>query len=156
MMRRFVSEMRLAIPPQAVWDYYVNLDHLLHITLPRMHLSVLRADTPLRIGSRVLFCVKRGPVPIHWESQITLFEPPHRFADAQIHGPFRAWIHTHEFLSLEEGRATLVRDSLEWELPGGLLGLLTATARIDEELRDLFAYREKKVREILETQASNP
>jgi ligand-binding SRPBCC domain-containing protein len=47
-------------------------------------------------------------VPIRWQSEITVLEPPHRFVDEQRRGPFRTWHHEHRFAALTEGRTKLL------------------------------------------------
>ena len=55
----------------------------------------------------------------------TLYEPPHRFAEEIIHGPFSRFDHLHEFEKANTGE-TVVRDQLEIRLPwqyGGAPGV---------------------------------
>ena len=49
--------------------------------------------------------------------RITRFEPPTRFVDEMVRGPFRAMRHVHDFE--RRGRGTLMRDSFRYVLPLG-------------------------------------
>jgi ligand-binding SRPBCC domain-containing protein len=147
-MKRFVSQMRLEVPITTVWDFYTNLDNLVRITLPRMHLRVISAELPLRRGSRITFGVRVGMFSFHWVSQLRDFDPPHRFTDVQVKGPFHHWLHQHEFFA--EGETTRVCDTIEVGPPLGIIGSLAETVLLDREIHDLFRYREHMTRKLLE------
>jgi len=146
-MKRFVSEMRVDAPLEKVWAFYSNPNNLPKLTLPNMHLRVLRADTPLRKGSRIVFGVRRGPIHVTWESVIAEFEPPNLFTDLQTKGPFDHWLHRHEFESLDGG--TRIRDTLEFGRPRGILHRMATALFLDHEIHELFRYREKVARRLL-------
>jgi ligand-binding SRPBCC domain-containing protein len=148
-MKRYVSEMRIDAPIESVWNFYTTLDNLSNLTLPHLHLRVLKAEQPLRKGARITFGVRRGPVPVTWESVIDTYDPPHCFVDRQVSGPFRHWVHRHEFESLEGG--TLVRDTIEFGNPRGILGRMAAAVLLDHEIQELFRHRERVVRKSLES-----
>jgi Uncharacterized conserved protein len=54
-------------------------------------------------------------VPIRWRSKITIWEPPARFVDEQVRGPYRLWRHEHLFLEREGG--TVVQDHVRYSVP---------------------------------------
>jgi len=87
---------------------------------------------------------------MRWESQITAWEPPHRFVDEQRSGPYRRWIHEHQFLEHEGG--TKIRDTVQYSAAGGALvnRLLVAP-----DLNRIFEFRRRKVAEIFR-QTSGP
>jgi len=152
-MRQYSSFLRVEAPLENVWNFYTNPYNLERITLPRMRLRVVRADSPMRQGARILMSVHIGPFPMHWESLITDFEPMRRFTDSQVHGPFSRWTHTHEF-EADGAAATQIRDIIHLELPLGLLGQAAGLSFMERELEALFAWREQAVRHILSQ--SNP
>jgi ligand-binding SRPBCC domain-containing protein len=51
-------------------------------------------------------CV-RG-LPLRWRTRINEWQPPHRFVDERLRGPYRRWIHEHTFEPRDGG--TLARD----------------------------------------------
>ena len=59
-------------------------------------------------------------VPFAWRAFVREFDPPFRFLDAQLRGPFARWEHRHRFLTDDNG--TLMEDRLVYRLPLGLVG----------------------------------
>jgi ligand-binding SRPBCC domain-containing protein len=60
--------------------------------------------------------------------------------DRQIRGPYRLWIHEHEFE--EQGGATVCQDRVTWSAPGGPL---VARRLIAPDLERIFAYRRREL-----------
>lgn len=81
--------------------------------------------------------------PLRWRSKITEWDPPARFVDEQIRGPYRLWIHEHRFEERDSG--TLVHDHVRYAV---LLDFLLHRWFIQPDIQRIFAYREKKLREI--------
>jgi ligand-binding SRPBCC domain-containing protein len=63
-----------------------------------------------------------------------------------VRGPYRSWRHRHELRTVDGG--TEVRDRIEYRLRGGPLAPLLAPAH-RLFLRQLFAYRSRKLDELL-------
>jgi len=75
------------------------------------------------------------------ESRHTLYDPPHRFEDAQVRGPFRHWHHRHIIKPHPEG--AMLIDDIEFEPPFALI----SRGFVMRRLRRLFAYRHRVTRE---------
>ena len=60
---------------------------------------------PIRVevGTRIEYRLRLRGVPIRWISEITAWEPPHRFVDRHVRSPYRLWIHEHRFRDSEQG-----------------------------------------------------
>ena len=74
-------------------------------------------------------------------------EPPFRFADLQVRGPYRYWEHTHTFAAVSGG--TEISDHIVYRLPGGPLAPLADRLGHRALLSRLFAYRTKRLTELL-------
>ena len=59
-------------------------------------------------------------------------------------GPYRVWIHRHEFEPTENG--TLVRDRIHYSVPGGWL---IERFFVRKDLEKIFDYRAEQLEEIL-------
>jgi ligand-binding SRPBCC domain-containing protein len=129
---------------EEVFELFSDAHNLTTITPPWLGLRVL-ASRPIemRVGTRIRYRFRIRGFPARWESEITEWEPPRRFADTQRHGPFRHWVHTHEFFD-KDGGAT-ARDHVHYAVPGGraLHHLF-----VREDLRRLFLYRRAQLTRI--------
>ncbi|MFQ3593236.1 MAG: SRPBCC family protein [Gemmataceae bacterium] len=82
--------------------------------------------------------------PIRWRTEITVWEPPFRFVDRQIKGPYRQWIHEHTFEAKDGG--TLMRDRVDYAVPGWILEPLVHAWVVGPDVQRIFAYREQQMR----------
>jgi ligand-binding SRPBCC domain-containing protein len=110
----------------------------------------------LRILSRLRFEMHTGAtieyrlalfgIPFGWLTTIDHWEPPYRFVDRQLRGPYKQWIHTHTFRSERHG--TRMDDRVEYRLPLDLLGR-PALPLIRHQLKRIFDYRESTIQRLL-------
>jgi ligand-binding SRPBCC domain-containing protein len=90
----------------------------------------------MRPGALIDYRLRLRGVPIRWRTAITVWEPPHRFVDEQVRGPYRWWIHEHRFAPAEGG--TLATDAVDYGLRGGRLANRLLVQR---DLERIFAFR---------------
>ncbi len=133
-----------------LFDYYTNLHFLVKMSLPELHLRVVKAELPLRKGSRIKFGMRHTlfPFEVTWLSKIHLFDRNRCFGDIQVRGPFDHWIHTHHFQELEDGLVK-VTDCVEYGTPLGIFGRF-AEGLFDHKLEEQFRYRERILRQDFE------
>jgi ligand-binding SRPBCC domain-containing protein len=91
-------------------------------------------------GETVTWRARQFGMPVSLESRITEFEPPHRFVDEQVSGPFRRFRHEHRFERLGDG-ATLMIDEWEHDAPLGLLGRIVDVVFLERHMRNLLHTR---------------
>jgi ligand-binding SRPBCC domain-containing protein len=103
---------------------------------------VMARGTLLRYRLRV-----RG-IPVSWLTEIKEWDPPHRFVDEQLEGPYALWHHTHTFEPDGTG-GTLMRDEVRYALPLGALGELAHRLLVRGDLERIFDYRAERVPELL-------
>jgi ligand-binding SRPBCC domain-containing protein len=103
-----------------------------------------RGPVVMAPGTHIDYTVRLHGIPFAWQSEITLWDPPHRFVDEQRKGPYRWWTHLHTFEEVDPGR-TIIRDTVRYGVPGGRLvnKLLVAP-----DLARIFAHRRRRLREI--------
>jgi hypothetical protein len=102
----------------------------------------------MKQGALIDYRLRLRGIPIRWQSEITAWEPPHRFVDEQCRGPYRRWIHEHTFAGRDGG--TLARDRVQYAVPGGSLVDYLFVAR---DLKRVFAFRQETLRRIFEQEA---
>jgi ligand-binding SRPBCC domain-containing protein len=81
--------------------------------------------------------------PLRWHTRINVWQPPHRFVDEQIRGPYRLWVHEHTFAAHDSG--TLARDHVCYAVPGGALVNMLFVRR---DIERIFAHRQSKLRSL--------
>jgi len=148
-MPDFRAEITLARPLVEVFDFFVRPANLLAITPPEWKMRLVEAPERLHLGARLVIESRRWGIPQRIISEVTEFEPNTFWTDTQRQGPFRKWAHTHRFESIPGG--TRVIDLIEFEPPGGMLGLIITAGIVERELQGLFAYRDARLRKLLET-----
>ena len=101
-------------------------------------------------GDEVAFRARHFGVVWRMTSRITAYEPPRRFVDEQIRGPFRHLRHEHVFDDLGGGR-TRMTDRMTVGAPFGALGSLVTRMVLGPYLRRLLVRRSAHVRRLAET-----
>ena len=139
----FEREQVIDRPPAEVFEFFSAAGNLQAITPRSLH---FRFESPpparLQAGSEIRYRLKINGVPVRWVSRIADWDPPHRFSDLQVHGPYAYWLHTHTFNALSDGR-TQMRDHVAYRVPFGLLGEAARRLFVERQLRALFDYRER-------------
>jgi uncharacterized protein (TIGR01777 family) len=133
--------------PQAaeeIFPFFGDEKNLEAITPPFLHFQVLGKNTPeIREGTLIDYRLSLHGLPMKWRSRVERWEPGRCFVDIQVHGPFRKWHHTHEFLPL--GGGTLFSDRVLYRLPFGWLGNILAGWKVKRDVAAIFAYRRRKI-----------
>ena len=112
-VRHFLSELWLPRPREEVFAFFSDARNLDAITPPWVCFRMLTpAPVEMKAGALIDYKLRVHGIPIRWRSKITEWEPPVRFVDEQLRGPYRLWIHEHEFESRDGG--TLVRDYVRY------------------------------------------
>jgi ligand-binding SRPBCC domain-containing protein len=108
---------------------------------------------PPRLAAGVVLDFRLRWLPIAWRVMIREFDPPYRFVDVQLRGPFARWEHRHRFVDgpandqLGGAPGTWVEDRVTYRFPGGALGRLAHALGGGRRLRGLFDYRDQRLRE---------
>jgi ligand-binding SRPBCC domain-containing protein len=144
----FEATQTFSRPVAEVFDFFCRPANLVRISPPELHLALVEGPERVELGSRIVLKGRRWGISQRVVSQITAFEPEVSFADEQVEGLFRLWKHTHRFEALPEG-GTRTTDSIEYESPGGALGLIVTNRFIDNDLRWVFDYRHQRLSELL-------
>jgi ligand-binding SRPBCC domain-containing protein len=147
-MPRFETSQDFAFPVGRVFDVFSRPAHLERVMPPDLHFRVLEAPERLELGSRVTVQGRRWGLGQRVTSAVTEYEAGVCFVQEQVSGPFRRWAHRHEFAALADG-GTRVRESIDFEPPGGVLGLQLPAAAVERELARVFAHRREKWAELL-------
>ena len=142
-------ETHISAPIEQVFDLTRDLD--VHArTVPHTHERATGATDGRRIGpgDTLTFEASHFGVRQRLVSRITAFERPTLFADELVSGAFKSLRHTHMFEAVDGG--TLMRDSLEFTSPLGLLGKIADTLFLERYMRRFLETRNRNLKRIAE------
>ncbi len=140
------TRVRLPRPRPEVFAFFADAGNLEAITPPWLHFHIVTPQPiAMRQGALIDYHLRLRGLPITWETEITAWDPPRRFVDEQLRGPYRLWIHEHTFE--EDGDGTIVNDYVRYAIPFGFLGRLANRVMVARDLRVIFGYREARLRE---------
>ena len=134
-------------PREEVFRFFASADNLGVITPPELHFEITTAPPiEMKEGTRIDYRIRLYGIPMTWRTLIDRWDPPYLFQDTQLQGPYRTWIHRHEFHDL--GEATRVVDRVWYRLPA--LGPLNAMVHplVRKQLDQIFDYRADAVRQV--------
>jgi ligand-binding SRPBCC domain-containing protein len=144
---RLACEVRLPAPIEDVFRFFADASQLERLTPDWLKFSIVTpAPITMEEGTLIDYKLRVHGLPLSWRSRITLWEPPFRFADEQLRGPYRRWYHVHTFQ--QDGEGTICRDDVEYSVPGGSL---MHSLFVKRDLNEIFAYRTKVLREVFST-----
>ena len=139
-------EQRLEAPPETVFPFFADARNLEAITPSLLRFRLLTPEpVEMRSGTFLQYALRVRGVPVRWDTLIQDWEPPHRFVDVQVRGPYRLWHHTHELVALDGGRATLMRDTVRYAVGFGVLGEVARRALVARDVEAIFAFRAERV-----------
>ena len=129
-----------------VFAFFADPLNLEAITPPLLRFAVVTpAPIAMGVGTFIQYRLRLHGVPVRWDTLIQEWEPPLRFVDVQVRGPYRLWHHTHELVALDGGRATLMRDTVRYAVGFGALGEVARRALVLRDLEAIFAFRAERV-----------
>lgn len=116
----FSAELLLPRPRNVVFPFFANARNLETITPAWVQFQILTpGEIEMRPGALIDYRIRIHGIPVRWRTEITLWDPPYRFVDVQLRGPYRRWVHTHTFEEHPEGTRCL--DHVEYAVWGGSL-----------------------------------
>jgi ligand-binding SRPBCC domain-containing protein len=140
----FSAELWLPRPITDIFPFFSEARNLQELTPPWLNFQVLTPDPiVMRPGALIDYRIRIHGLPIPWRTEIKEWNPPHRFVDVQLWGPYTLWHHTHTFT--EEEKGTLCRDDVRYRPRGGALMNWLFVRR---DVERIFHYRQKRLLEI--------
>lgn len=145
-MPQFQAETVLPAPLDRVFPFFSDAANLGRITPPSLGFQILTpSPITMQEGTLIDYRINLHGIPMKWRTLISKWNPPHDFVDEQLRGPYRAWIHHHEFTALPNGR-TRMRDTVHYSLPFAPFSAV-ALPFVRHEITGIFAFRQKVMSE---------
>lgn len=136
-IREFQSEIWLPLPPAELFPFFADAANLDAITPPWMDFRIVTPrPIEMREGTLIDYRLRVRGIPLRWRTRINAWQPPHRFADEQLRGPYRQWIHEHTFEAKDGG--TLARDAVRYAVP---FDFIAHRWLVRPDVERIFAYR---------------
>jgi ligand-binding SRPBCC domain-containing protein len=141
----FVQQVPRELPE--VFAFFARAENLETITPSWLSFKVRSVNpAPICKGTLIRYTLRLHGIPLRWTSEIVEWEPPHRFVDLQLRGPYKLWRHEHRFEARDGG--TLITDTVKLALPLGPLGHLAYNLKVRSDVREIFAFRETKIHQL--------
>ncbi len=141
----FQSRLVLPRPAEEVFEFLATPANLIQVAPPEAHLQLVSGPERLELGATFVCKSKHLGVSQHIAVEVIDFRPGQVLIIQQQRGPLKKWVHATLFADAPEG--TEMHDRIDFEPPGGLLGLLVTAQFIDRTLHSTFRYRDSKLRE---------
>jgi ligand-binding SRPBCC domain-containing protein len=146
---RIVVETSIAAPIERVFDVARDIDvHVATQAGRREEAIAGRTTGRIGIGETVTFRAHHLGVTMTLTSRVSVFDPPTRFVDEQVRGPFASFRHEHMFRSTATG--TVMTDDWTHRSPLGLVGRIVDAVVLDRYLRRQLIARAKAIAKIAE------
>lgn len=141
----FTAELWLPLKREEIFPFFADAGNLEAITPPWVNFHTL-TPTPIQMqaGTLIDYQLKIHGIPVKWRTRINAWEPPYRFVDEQLRGPYLKWVHEHTFETQNGG--TLCRDRVDYAVPGGWL---IDKLFVRRDVERIFAYRRERIAELL-------
>jgi len=147
-MRIFTVEREQLLPgrPEEVFPFFADARNLEAITPPILRFEVVTPGAiDLRVGALIQYRLTLRGIGVNWLTSIQAWDPPHRFVDQQVRGPYALWHHTHDFAPTPDGNDTIMRDTVRYAVGFGPFGALAARAFVHRDVQSIFDFRRKAV-----------
>jgi ligand-binding SRPBCC domain-containing protein len=129
-----------------VFPFFADARNLELITPPLLRFEVMTPDIEMHAGAVIDYRLRIHGLPLRWRTRIATWDPPHRFVDEQLRGPYHLWRHEHVFEELPDGR-TRMTDRIAYRPLGGRIAQRLV---VERDLRAVFCHRMREMRRLLE------
>ena len=142
---QLVTSQLLPIGQKEAFKFFEDPGNLCDITPVWLDFCMLNKDsnTGVQENTEFDYTIKFLGIKMLWRSRIIDYQPPERFTDIQLKGPYKSWVHLHVLEKVPEG--TLMRDKVTYKLY--MPALIVHPFLIRKKLMDIFSYRAVKIAE---------
>jgi ligand-binding SRPBCC domain-containing protein len=137
-------------PIDEVFAFFSRPENLQVLTPDWLDFRIVEAPQTLAPGALIRYRLRWHFLPIRWTTEITEWNPPHRFVDRELSGPYALWNHEHSFAAAQAGTqaGTMMRDRVSYALPLGPLGQLAHAISVKREVESIFDFRAKAMKRL--------
>ncbi len=142
--RQLSTRLWVPRPIEEVFEFFADAKNLEALTPPWLSFSILTpAPIRMQVGTQIDYKIRVHGLPMRWRSEISAWDPPHRFVDQQLRGPYKLWQHEHCFQS--ENGGTAISDLVQYRGRGGPFEPLIHRLFVRRDLERIFSFRLEKL-----------
>lgn len=133
---------------EEAWNFFSNPKNLKVITPEYMGFDIT-SELDEEMYEGMIISYKVSPllgIKMDWMTEITHIKDKAFFVDEQRIGPYKLWHHQHHFKQVENG--VEMTDIVHYAAPMGFLGKAVEPFLVRPKLKEIFDYREKKMKEL--------
>jgi ligand-binding SRPBCC domain-containing protein len=147
-VRTYILEREQWLPKAVdeVFSFFSRPENLSALTPSWLDFRMVEAPDALAVESLIHYRLRWHGVPIRWTTEISEWNPPHRFVDRSVSGPYALWNHEHWFAV--RGGGTTMRDRVTYALPLGWAGRVAHWMRVKRDMEELFDFRAQAMRRL--------
>ncbi len=146
-MPLFEASTEFSCSPAVLYDFLIQPANLTRLSPPDINLRLIEGPERVLLGSQLTVEGRYLGMRQKLTLEVVGLEPERLVADEQIKGPFRR-LRQERWLS-PSPQGVLLAQRVEFEPPGGILGLLATAQRVQEYLADMHEYGVRMMRDIL-------
>lgn len=135
----FENSLELPCSAESLFDFFLQPANLLKISPPDLNVTLLEAPERLALGSRITIVGRRWGLSQKMTTEVVAFELARVLTDEQRDGPFRRFRHERSFSPSAAG--VMLTERIEFEPPGGLMGLMLTASKVKQSLEEVGAFR---------------
>lgn len=151
-MKTYLVEREQWVPKRIdeVFAFFSRPENLQVLTPDWLDFRIVEAPQTLAPGALIRYRLRWHFLPIRWTTEITEWNPPHRFVDRELSGPYALWNHEHSFAAAQVGTqtGTMMRDRVSYALPLGPLGQLAHAISVKREVESIFDFRAEAMKRL--------
>jgi ligand-binding SRPBCC domain-containing protein len=147
-LKTLKTTLLLPITPEQAWTFFSSPRNLNEITPADMTFHIT-SEIPDEMYEGLFITYKLKPflnIPVSWVTEITHIKNQSYFIDEQRVGPYRIWHHEHHFREVPGG--VEMKDILHYDVGKSIFGWMASKLFVDQRVKEIFEFREKKLREI--------
>ena len=146
-MPLFESRTSLNATPERVFEFICSPSNLAAIAPPETQFVYVQPPLLIELGSRLVCKVQAYGMIQQLSYEIVELVSPERYREKMVEGPLKLWLHDYIVEPSSDGGVILI-NRIEFEPPGGLMGLIVNASRIMDALEDGFDYRAKALQKV--------
>ena len=132
---------------EEIFNFFSRAENLDQVTPEDLDFSILTpSPIPAKMGTLIDYRITLMGVPFFWRTLISDWEPPYRFVDQQLKGPYVLWHHEHTF-EQKEGYV-LMTDRVHYLSPGWIFEPLIDRLFVRPQLDKVWGFRGKRFDEL--------